>query len=77
MRHGVCDWELTRQLDRVRRETLDSFRIVTNDDAYYSQFISRPGMLIKAPGKVDPEALKKAAGNETLSINLSTGRGVE
>ena len=68
LRHGVCDWELTRQLDRVRRETLDSFRIVTNDDAYYSQFISRPGVLIKAPGKVDPEALKKAA--EILDVML-------
>ena len=38
-----------------------SFRIVVNFDAYYHQFISRPGVIIKAAGKVDPEALKKAA----------------
>ena len=61
LRHRVCNSVLSRELDRARRETLDSFSIVTNADAYYNQFISRPGVLIKAPGKVDPEALRKAA----------------
>ena len=68
LRHRVCASDLSTQLDRARRETLDSLRIVTIADAYYKQFISRPGVLIKAPGKVDPEALKKAA--EILDVML-------
>ena len=68
VRHDLCASDLSGQLDRIRKETLDSFRIVTNADAYYKQFISRPGVLIKAPGKVDPEAMKKAA--EILDVML-------
>ena len=68
LKHEVCDWGLSTELDRVRRETLASFRIVTNPDAYYHQFISRPGVTIKAPGKVDPEALQESA--EILDVML-------
>ena len=68
LKHEVCDWELSTELDRVRRETLDSFRTVTNADAYYHQFISRPGVIIKAPGRVDPEALQESA--EILDVML-------
>ncbi len=68
VRHRVCESDLSTQLDRIRKETLDSFRTVTIADAYYKQFISRPGVLIKAPGKVDPEALRKAA--EILDVML-------
>ena len=68
LKHRVCDSEVSRELDRVRRETMASFRIVTNAVTYYHQFISRPGVIIKAPGSVDPEALKKAA--EILDVML-------
>ena len=68
LKHKVCDWGLSGQLDRVRGETMDSFRIVTNADSYYKQFISRPGVTIKATGEVDPEALRKAA--EILDVML-------
>ena len=61
LRHHVCASELSRNLDRVRRETLESFRIITDPDPYYGQFISRPGVTIKAASRVDPEALHNAA----------------
>ena len=62
LRHHVCDSELSTNLDRVRRETLESFRIAIEPDAYYNQFLSRPGVTIKAAGKVNPAALHNAAG---------------
>ena len=68
LRHRVCDSQLSANVDRVRRETLESFRIVIEPDAYYNQFLSRPGVTIKAAGKVDPEALHKAA--EILDVML-------
>ncbi len=68
LKHSVCEWELSRELDRVRRETMSSFRIVTNPDAYYHQYIIRPGVTIKAPGRVDPETLQKSA--EILDVML-------
>ena len=68
LKHEVCDWRPSTELDRVRRETLASFRIVTNPDAYYHQFISRPGVTIKAPDRVDPEALQESA--EILDVML-------
>ena len=68
LRHHVCASELSRKLDLVRRETLESFRIITDPNPYYNQFISRPGVTIKAPAKVDPAAMQKAA--EILDVML-------
>ena len=68
LRHRVCDSQLSANVDRVIRETLESFRIVIEPDAYYNQFLSRPGVTIKAAGKVEPEALHNAA--EILDVML-------
>ena len=59
--HRACDWELPGELDSTRRETLESFRVVTRPAAYYSQFIYVPGATIKAAGKVDHFAMQEAA----------------
>ena len=40
-----------------RSQILDSFRVTTQPTAYYRQFLSVKGTVIKATGKVDPEAL--------------------
>ena len=62
LRHQMCASDLSRNLDLVRRDTLESFRVTTDPDPYYGQFISRPGVTIKARGRVDPQALHNAAG---------------
>ena len=61
LKHHVCASDLSRNFDLVRRETLASFRIITDPDPYYGQFISRPGVTIKASSRVDSEALHNAA----------------
>ena len=44
VRHDACDWELPGGLDSTRRETLESFRVVTRPAvSYYTQFVYVPG----------------------------------
>ena len=68
VRHQACDGELPGGLSRARRETLESFRIVTRPAAYYTQFITLPGVTLKAAAKVDPAAMQEAA--EILRVML-------
>ena len=58
--HRACDSELPGGLEETRIETLNSFRIVTQPAAYYTQFLDADGITIKATGKVDPRALRAA-----------------
>ena len=62
LRHRACGEWLPADIEITRRKVLESFRIVTDPDPYYGQFISRPGVTIKARGRVDPQALHNAAG---------------
>ena len=65
VRHQLCEGEARqwkRQgLDRVRRETLDSFRIITRPSAYYRQFISVEGITVKAIDTVEAVSMYNAA----------------
>ena len=61
VRYQMCDWEARRFSD-VRARALDTFRIVTRPVEYYTQFVhTEDGIIVKAPGKVSPEALVRAA----------------
>ena len=59
--HRSCNWELPGGLDSTRRETLESFRVVTTPATYYTQFVYVPGATIKAAGTVDHFAMQEAA----------------
>ena len=45
--HEAREWE-SRRLDRTRRTTLESFRVVTRPATYYTQFIDVDGIIVKA-----------------------------
>ena len=60
-RHQACDWELPDGLGRTRGDVLDSFRVVTQPAAYYTQFLDANGVTVKASGQVVPKALHTAA----------------
>ena len=61
VRHELCKEEARewrRQgLDRVRRETLDSFRVVTQPSQYYEQFITVEGITVKANSAVRVDSM--------------------
>ncbi len=59
VQHRMCDWE---KFDAVRRQVLDSLRIV-QVPSYYGQYLDVDGLgiWVKAPGRVDPRALHAAA----------------
>ena len=65
VRHHLCKWEAheweRRGLDRVRRETLDSFRVVTQPSEYYEQFITVEGITVKANGDVQADSMYTTA----------------
>lgn len=75
VRHQACDWQVDGELDRARREALESFRIVEIPSDYYTQFISARGVTIRATGKVDPAALHEAA--EIMTVMLDGRQDVQ
>ena len=44
LRHRACGEWLPADIEIARRKVLESFRVVTDPDPYYGQFISRPGV---------------------------------
>ena len=65
VRHQLCEEEARhwqRQgLDRTRRETLDSFRIITRPSTYYKQFIDVEGITVKANDTVEAVSMYNTA----------------
>ena len=57
VQHRMCAWE---EFAATRRSLLDSLRVV-EVQSYYTQFLHRDSVWIKAPGQVDPRALHAAA----------------
>lgn len=66
-RYRFCDWD-ARRFSQARARALDTFRIVTRPAAsYYTQFVhTEDGIIVKAPDKVSPDALVKAADAITM-----------
>ena len=65
VRHSLCEGEArqwrNQGLDRTRRETLESFRIVTRPSAYYRQFINVEGITVKANEVVEAVSMYNVA----------------
>ena len=56
----MCESDVSRH-DEARTAMLDTFRVSSKPDDYYTQAVMANGVLIKAADKVDPMALSVAA----------------
>ena len=58
--HEAREWE-SRRLDRTRRATLESFRVVTRPATYYRQIIDVEGIIVKANEEVRAKSMYNTA----------------
>ena len=76
VRHQLCEREARewrrRGLDRTRRETLESFRIITQPATYYKQFIDVDGIIIKANEMVEVRSMYNSA--DVIRVMMSSLR---
>ena len=76
VRHQLCEGEAhewrRRGLDRIRRETLENFRIITQPATYYKQFIDVDGIIVKANEMVDVASMYNSA--DVIKVMMSSLR---
>ena len=76
VRHQLCEGEARewrrRGLDRTRRETLESFRIITQPATYYKQFIDVDGIIVKANEMVEVRSMYNSA--DVIRVMMSSLR---
>ena len=74
--HRLCEYEAreweSRRLDRTRRTTLESFRVVTRPATYYTQFIDVDGIIVKANEMVEVASMHNSA--DVIRVMMSSLR---
>ena len=74
--HRLCEYEAreweSRRLDRTRRTTLESFRVITRPATYYTQFIDIEGIIVKANEMVEVASMHNSA--DVIRVMMSSLR---